>query len=189
MTPGQPYTYPQVIPGQVPFGQVPQTGQPVQPYNPFQQQNQLQQQNQPYNPNQPAGGGVAPTGNTPPGQNPAAALIQNLLTSPRQAPSTTGGLTGGGTGIAGVASNAEGKGIHVVNDHTKYKEWEFVYDLKNDKSVMGAAAGAMQQQLGAISNGALNPTNGALNSTQTPGQTTQTTTQNPAPPPAPPPNQ
>ncbi|HWY46582.1 MAG TPA: hypothetical protein VNX70_04320, partial [Bryobacteraceae bacterium] len=102
---------------------------------------------------------------------------------------TTGGLTGGGTGIAGVATNAEGKGIHVVNDHTKYKEWEFVYDLKNDKSVLGAGAGALQQQLNANSNGALNPTNGGLNPTQTPAQTTQTTTQNPAPPPAPPSNQ
>jgi len=92
-------------------------------------------------------------------------------------------LTGGGTGIAGVASNAQGKGIHVVNDHTKYKEWEFVYDLKNDKSVLGAAAGAMQPQLNANPNGALNPT-------QTPAQTTTpTTTQSPAPPPAPPANQ
>jgi len=84
-----------------------------------------------------------------------------------------------------VASNAEGKGIHVVNDHTKYKEWEFVYDLKNDKSVMGAAAGALQQQLNANSNGALNPA-------QTPGQTTTTiptTPQIPAPTPAPPVNQ
>jgi hypothetical protein len=54
-------------------------------------------------------------------------------------------LTGGGTGIAGVASTAQGTGIHIINDHSKYKEWEFVYDLKNDKSALGA--GAMQQQL------------------------------------------
>jgi hypothetical protein len=129
-------------------------------------------------------GGVVPAGNAPAGQqNPALGLIGTLLTSPRQAPSTTGAFTGGGTGIAGVASNAEGKGIHVVNDHTKYKEWEFVYDLKNDKSVMGAAAGALQQQLNANSNGALNPA-------QTPGQTTiPTTPQTPAPTPAPPINQ
>jgi hypothetical protein len=51
-------------------------------------------------------------------------------------------LTGGGTGIAGVASTADGTGIHIIHDHTKYKEWEFVYDLKNDKSVLG-----QQQQL------------------------------------------
>ena len=39
-----------------------------------------------------------------------------------------------------MASTAEGKGIHVINDHTKYKEWEFVYDMKKDKTVVGAAA-------------------------------------------------
>jgi hypothetical protein len=47
------------------------------------------------------------------------------------------------TGIAGVASNADGEGIHVINDHNKYKEWEFVYDLKKDKSALGA--GLIQQ--------------------------------------------
>jgi hypothetical protein len=45
-----------------------------------------------------------------------------------------------------VASTAEGKGIHVINDHAKYKEWEFVYDLKKDKTVVGAAAVNQQQQ-------------------------------------------
>jgi hypothetical protein len=147
-------------------GQVPQTSQPAQTYNP-------------------AGSGAAPTGNTPGQQNGAVGLIQQILTTPRQAPSTTGStLTGGGTGIAGVASNAEGKGIHVVNDHTKYKEWEFVYDLKNDKSVLGAAAGTMQQQFGAASS------NGGLNPTQTPGSTTTPTApQTPAPTPAPTTNQ
>ena len=25
-------------------------------------------------------------------------------------------------------------GIHVVNDQKKYQEWEFVYDIKNDKT-------------------------------------------------------
>jgi hypothetical protein len=96
-------------------------------------------------------------------------------------------LTGGGTGIAGVASNAEGKGIHVINDHTKYKEWEFVYDLKKDKSVLGAAAGAMQQQVNAMSNGGLNQTQSP---TQSPAQTTApTTTPTPAPTPVPPANQ
>lgn len=75
-------------------------------------------------------------------------MIQNLLTSPRQPPSSLGNFTTGNTGgIAGVASTAEGKGIHVVNDHTKYKEWEFVYDLKKDKTVIGAAGVAQQQQI------------------------------------------
>jgi len=49
--------------------------------------------------------------------------------------------------IAGVASNADGKGIHIINDHSKYKEWEFVYDIKKDKTVVGAAGAAAQQQL------------------------------------------
>ena len=53
-------------------------------------------------------------------------------------------MTGGGTGLAGVASTAQGEGIHIVNDRKKYKEWEFVYDLKNDKST---GLPQMQQQM------------------------------------------
>jgi hypothetical protein len=75
-------------------------------------------------------------------------LIQQILTTPRQPPSSAGGFTTGSTGgIAGVASTAEGKGIHVINDHAKYKEWEFVYDLKKDKTVVGAAAVNAQQNV------------------------------------------
>ena len=75
-------------------------------------------------------------------------MIQQILTTPRQPPSSIAGFTTGNTGgIAGVASTAEGKGIHVVNDHTKYKEWEFVYDLKKDKTVVGAAGVNQQQQI------------------------------------------
>jgi hypothetical protein len=68
-------------------------------------------------------------------------VIQNLLTTPRQPPSTLGGFSGGGAGLAGVASTAKGTGIHLINERSKYQEWEFVYDLKNDKSSAG------QQQL------------------------------------------
>jgi hypothetical protein len=93
-------------------------------------------------------------------------------------------LTGGGTGIAGVASNAEGKGIHVVNDHTKYKEWEFVYDLKNDKSVLGAAAGAMQQQMQQQQLQQQQSGSSFGTGPQTPNQP-QTPTQTPAPTPTP----
>jgi len=50
------------------------------------------------------------------------------------------------TGIAGVGGSAPGEGIHVINDHTKYKEWEFIYDIKNDKTAIGAGA-VMQNQL------------------------------------------
>lgn len=75
-------------------------------------------------------------------------MIQQLLTTPRQPPSsTTGSVTTGGVGIAGVGGNADGKGIHVIKDHSKYKEWEFIYDIKNDKTVVGAQAAAAQQQL------------------------------------------
>ena len=52
------------------------------------------------------------------------------------------GLSGGGTGLAGVASTAKGQGIHVINERKKYREWEFVYDLKKDKS----SSGLVQQQ-------------------------------------------
>jgi hypothetical protein len=74
-------------------------------------------------------------------------MIQTLLTSARQPPSNSGFTTGNTGGIAGVASTAEGKGIHVVHDHAKYKEWEFVYDIKKDPSVVGAAGVAQQQQV------------------------------------------
>ncbi len=102
----------------------------------------------------PQGGGQAPlpgSSTNGPGSGQAqtaAGLIQGLLTTPRQPPSSIAGFTTGNTGgIAGVASTAEGKGIHVVNDHTKYKEWEFVYDIKKDKTVVGAQGVAAQQQM------------------------------------------
>jgi hypothetical protein len=97
----------------------------------------------------PGFGPGAPTGAAAAGQQQSAAnLIQSILTTPRQPPSATGGFTTGSTGgIAGVAGTAEGKGIHVVNDHNKYKEWEFVYDVKKDKTVVGAAAVNGQQQM------------------------------------------
>jgi hypothetical protein len=70
-------------------------------------------------------------------------VIQNLLTTPNpNRPSTLGGFSGGGAGLAGVASTAKGEGIHLINDRSKYQEWEFIYDLKNDKS----SAGLQQQQ-------------------------------------------
>jgi hypothetical protein len=132
---GQPLQYagqPQQFPGQQPQ-QFP--GQPQQfPGQP--QPGQL-----PVNLGAAAPGGVAPPGNQ------AASMIQTLLTTARQPPSTSGFTTGNTGGIAGVASTAEGKGIHVVNDHTKYKEWEFVYDIKKDPTVMGAGGVAQQQQI------------------------------------------
>lgn len=63
-------------------------------------------------------------------------LINNLLTTPRQPPAgvfnnNQGGQFGAG-GLAGVASKFEGKGIKVYNERSKYEEWEFVFDMKND---------------------------------------------------------
>ncbi len=121
-----------------------QPQQPTDPSQPQQYAGQPQQfpgQPQPGMPAAPTLGGVAPPGNQ------AASMIQTLLTTPRQPPSNSGFTTGNTGGIAGVASTAEGKGIHVVNDHTKYKEWEFVYDIKKDPTVMGAGGVAQQQQM------------------------------------------
>ncbi len=86
-----------------------------------------------------------------PGQNPALDLIRNLLTQPRAGglPGATGagGQTIGG-GIAGVASKYEAEGIKVYNERSAINEWEFVYDLKNDKSLAGGVgmAGVVPQQ-------------------------------------------
>ena len=126
---------PPQTPSQTPPGQSPNPT-PF-PQNPGFQQNPGQQ------------GGQAQAGNPgPPPAQSAASLIQQILTTPRQPPSSISGFTSGNTGgIAGVASTAEGKGIHVINDHTKYKEWEFYYDLKKDKTVVGAAAVNQQQQV------------------------------------------
>jgi hypothetical protein len=143
-------------------------------------------------PGTPAAGGANAQGSQ------AANMIQQLLTTPRQPPSSTGGFTTGNTGgIAGVASTAEGKGIHIINDHAKYKEWEFVYDLKKDKTVVGAAGVAQQtqiqqqmQQPGALGAGGNNPfsssSSGSSPSSTGPGSTIGPA---PAPPNTPPPSQ
>lgn len=70
-------------------------------------------------------------------------MINSLLTTPRQPPAglfnnNQGGQFGAG-GLAGVASKFEGKGIKVYNERSKYEEWEFVFDMKNDPR--------MQQQM------------------------------------------
>lgn len=54
-----------------------------------------------------------------------------------------------GTGIAGVGVPKEikGSGIKVVKERSKYREWEFIYDPKEDKTVVGAAAASQNQQM------------------------------------------
>jgi len=77
-------------------------------------------------------GQLAPTSNSPstPGQTIGN---QGSVTNGNQL--TTGG------GIAGVASNAEGKGIKLVNEQSKYKLWEFYYDLRKDQNSGAASLG------------------------------------------------
>jgi len=84
----------------------------------------------------------------------------------------TGGIAGNqgpnqmtaGGGIAGVASNAEGKGIKLVQEQKKYKLWEFYYDMRKEQQ---AALGTGQAQNPAQNgNGAAGSNNGALGGTQ-----------------------
>lgn len=82
-------------------------------------------------------GGAAPGGAAAfPGQNASAlAAIQNLLTTPRQGiPGAAVAGAAMGPGIVGVASKHEGPGIKVYAERTKYQEWEFVYDPKEEKA-------------------------------------------------------
>jgi hypothetical protein len=93
------------------------------------------------------GAPMPPQAQQPGAPNQAVNVIQNLLTTPRQPPASlsTSSSGGGGTAIAGVASKYEGSGIKIINDHKKYKEWEFVYDFKNDTGRQGAVPGLQQQ--------------------------------------------
>lgn len=139
--PGQPGQV-ALIPGQTVPNQA-RLGQPAFPPG---------QQGQPY-PNQPQfPGAFSPPGappnaqpaNPPSAANAAITAIQNSLFSPRQPPPGFGGTsdnTVGGAGIAGVATTYKGEGIKRVNERSKYQEWEFVYDLKKDKTIMGNQAG------------------------------------------------
>jgi hypothetical protein len=78
----------------------------------------------------------------------AARLIQRILTSPRPGgpPPGVGGSTapGGpviGGGIAGVASTVEQDSIMIYEQHQKYNEWEFIYDMSKDRTNAGARGG------------------------------------------------
>jgi len=68
-----------------------------------------------------------------PGQSgSAASLINSLLTTPR--PGGLAGINNSGQnnviggGIAGVASTVDDDSIMVYNNHTNYREWEFIFD-------------------------------------------------------------
>jgi type II secretory pathway pseudopilin PulG len=99
----------------------------------------------PYSTQPGAQGGAAPIGQPgttpnpagPPGQNQALSLINQILTTPRGPPAGAAASQPLGTqiggGIAGIASTVEREGIKVYNDKEKYNEWEFLYDLTQDK--------------------------------------------------------
>ena len=135
----------QIIPGQNP----PLPGQPG--YNPQGNTVRIDANgqfvpvpNQPgQNPINPLTGGVQPvpvpgtpdaSGNAP---NSALGMINNMLRGQTQATGNVGAmggnLTQGGLGIAGVASKYEGPSIKVYKERSKYNEWEFIFDLKNDR--------------------------------------------------------
>jgi hypothetical protein len=148
--PGLPYP---VQPGQ-PYPMAPvQAGQPFPSVNPVQQGNQAGSMPVPGMPgvNQPAGGAAYPpmapqTG----GSNAAADMIRRMLTQPRPggAPAPSGMMGMNLNGIAGVASTVERTGIKLYNERDKYNEWEFLYDLSQDRKRAGAMMG---QQGGAAS--------------------------------------
>jgi type II secretory pathway pseudopilin PulG len=90
------------------------------------------------------GGGNDRTGSVDPfnSPNPAIKAINEAIRNPQK--STSAFNTGqnqqfGGTGMAGVASNAPGSGIKRYNERSKYKEWEFVFDYR--KPAKGAQKG------------------------------------------------
>jgi hypothetical protein len=191
------------IPGQ-PVQQPADPNQPNQPQYPGQQPQYPGQQpqqypgQQPQYPGQPGTPGAQPgtLGAATPGAagaqgNQAANMIQQLLTTPRQQPSTSPFTTGNTGGIAGVASTAEGKGIHVINNHSKYKEWEFVYDVNKDKTAIGAAGVAQQQQIQQQMQGGANPLGGTPFGSGSAGQSSapsaSTSSAAPAAPTTPPP--
>jgi len=130
----QPYSQPQ--PGQTGY-------QPQQGYSQPQSGNNNGNNGTAGNLNTGSNSSNAASPNNPAGTNPALNAIQNSLFSarPQQTGSSfsTGNSPGGGVGIAGIATKYKGPAIKVVNERKKYQEWEFIYDMKKDKSLMGAA--------------------------------------------------
>lgn len=94
----------------------------------------------------PGGQAAAAGGQTPgtPASNPALQLIQRLLTTPTQRGNVTAAAAAAAQqpvqvgGIAGIASKRDAESIKVYNDRTNYKEWEFLYDVRQDRMAMAA---------------------------------------------------
>lgn len=102
--------------------------------------------------------------------NPALQLIGEMLKSPRPGGLAglpgpgMAGVTGIGGGIAGVASTLEAPSIMVYKERSKYNEWEFLYDQREEQ----AAAAAAQARNAGIG-GEQNPLGGGPNMPGGPG--------------------
>lgn len=127
-------------------------------------------------PNQPQTG--SPPLSTP--DNPALAMIGRILTTPNpngaqiaQAAAASG-TTQMGVGIVGIASKYDAEGIKRINEKSNIKEWEFIYDQTQDKSLQKPGGpnqiGTPIGQSGNNSNGASN-NNAGSNSTGFGGNT------------------
>jgi hypothetical protein len=87
-------------------------------------------------------------------------MINRILTTPRPGGMPQGGIGGltVGGGIAGVASNSksESESVMVYNDHTLYKEWEFIFDpakvkpLQNPNVATATPNGTPASQMGSM---------------------------------------
>jgi hypothetical protein len=72
--------------------------------------------------------------------NPGMQMINQLLTSPNPRGMATAFQPVAGQqplqagGIAGVASRLEAESIKVYNERSKYNEWEFIYDPRQDRT-------------------------------------------------------
>jgi len=102
--------------------------------------------------NQPGVGTGSPGTGAAGGANPGAVVqqIQNGLLNPRQGPNSSPfgqnpGISGGGVGIAGVASKSPYQGIKSYKDHTRYKEWEFVFDASSMQQLNAPPQGQQVQ--------------------------------------------
>ncbi len=120
------------VPGQTPGQGIPgqPQGFPGQPFSPQPGAPQIQNQQTIQNPQFSISKSTIPepTGRDPGLPNAALGLINQLLTSPRQTPSTpiaTGSNQVGG--IAGVASTYTGPSIKIYKDQDQYQLWEFVF--------------------------------------------------------------
>jgi hypothetical protein len=84
--------------------------------------------------------------------NPAMQMINQLLSSPNPramgiGQSATGQQPLQAGGIAGVASKLESESIKVYNDRSKYNEWEFTYDPRQDRTANQASMMNQQNRL------------------------------------------